>query len=168
MNYSYNQWNNGCPSDGMCLFVCFYVFVCLFGCLFVCLFGWLFVCSPVVVEHEQSRVVWSNRWIHLNDIAWPVGQLLSLISMILKRSRTAFTAAIVSSKYWSFPLRAFCSQFLLFILPKCTQYAKYIYLSPVTSYMFRCLLHHIQVDHYVICSRTVSILQRCDTATCGW
>jgi hypothetical protein len=24
-----------------------------------------------------------------------------------------------------------------------------MYLSPVTSYIFRCLLHHLQTDHYV-------------------
>ena len=28
-----------------------------------------------------------------------------------------------------------------------------VYLSPVTSYMFRCLLHHFQGDHCVICSK---------------
>jgi hypothetical protein len=27
---------------------------------------------------------------------------------------------------------------------KCTQYVKYIYLSPGTSYMFQCLSHHLQ------------------------
>ena len=30
---------------------------------------------------------------------------------------------------------------------------KYIYLSPVTSYMFRCLLHHLQGDHCLTCSK---------------
>jgi len=35
----------------------------------------------------------------------------------------------------------------------------YIYLSPFTSYKFRCLLHHLQGDHCVTCSRTVCFLQ---------
>jgi hypothetical protein len=56
------------------------------------------------------------------------------------------------------------SQFLLFTSKKCTQYVKYIYLSPMTSYTFRCWLHHLQGDHYIICSRTTrffSVLQYC-------
>ena len=44
---------------------------------------------------------------------------------------------------------------------KCTQYAKHIYLSPITSYTFRCLFHHLQGDHCDTCSRTVCFLQRC-------
>jgi len=46
-----------------------------------------------------------------------------------------------------------CGQFLLFISSKCTSCVKYIYLSPITSYMFRCLLHLLQKDHCIICSR---------------
>ena len=51
---------------------------------------------------------------------------------------------------------------LLFIPSKCTRYVKYIYLSPITSYMFRCLFHHLQGDHsllaqklYTFCNVTV-------------
>jgi hypothetical protein len=33
-----------------------------------------------------------------------------------------------------------------FIPTQYTQYVKHIYLSPVTSYMFLCLLHHLQGD----------------------
>ena len=36
-----------------------------------------------------------------------------------------------------------------------------IYLSPVTSYMFQCLLHHLQGDNCVACSKTVCFLQCC-------
>ena len=32
---------------------------------------------------------------------------------------------------------------------------RYVYVSPVTSYMFRCLLHLLQGDHHVIWSKTV-------------
>ena len=46
------------------------------------------------------------------------------------------------------------------IANKCTQYDKYICLSPFTSYMFRCLLHHLQGDHCVACSKTICLLQR--------
>jgi len=52
-------------------------------------------------------------------------------------------------------------QSLHFIPTKCTWYAKYIYLSPITSYIFRCLLHHLQEDHCVTCSKTVCIVQCC-------
>jgi hypothetical protein len=48
-----------------------------------------------------------------------------------------------------------------FIPTKCTLYVKYIYLSPVTSYMFRCLLHHLQGDHCVTCSKSLRLLQCC-------
>jgi len=54
-----------------------------------------------------------------------------------------------------------CSQSFLFIPPKRTQYIKYIYLSSTTSYMFWCLLHHLQADHYVTCSKTTFSLQCC-------
>jgi hypothetical protein len=37
----------------------------------------------------------------------------------------------------------------------------YIYLSSITSYMLRCLLHHHQGDHFVICSRTICCFQCC-------
>ena len=40
---------------------------------------------------------------------------------------------------------------------------KHVYLSPVTSYMFRCLLHHLHGDRYVIRSRTVCFLHFCYT-----
>ena len=51
-----------------------------------------------------------------------------------------------------------------FLIPtNCTQYVQYTYLSPVTSYMFRCLLHHLQGDRCVNCSRNESFLQRCYT-----
>ena len=53
-----------------------------------------------------------------------------------------------------------CSQ-SSFIPTKCQQYVKYIYLSPITVYMFRPLLHHLQGDHCVISSRTVCFLQCC-------
>jgi hypothetical protein len=36
-----------------------------------------------------------------------------------------------------------------------------VYLSPITSCMLRCLLHHYQGDHCVIYSRTILFLQRC-------
>jgi hypothetical protein len=50
-------------------------------------------------------------------------------------------------------------QTLPFISTKCTQYVKYMHLSPtVPFYMFRCLLHHLQVHHCVTCSKTVAIL----------
>jgi hypothetical protein len=49
----------------------------------------------------------------------------------------------------------------LFIPPKCTQYVKYIYLSPATSYIFWRLLHHLQADHCVTCSKTIFSLQCC-------
>jgi len=29
----------------------------------------------------------------------------------------------------------------------------------ITSYMFRCLLHHLQGDHYVTCSKIISFLK---------
>jgi len=34
-------------------------------------------------------------------------------------------------------------------------------LSPVTSYMFWCLLCHLQGDHCIICSRTICFLHCC-------
>jgi len=36
----------------------------------------------------------------------------------------------------------------------------YIY-DLITSYMFQCLLHHLQEDHCFICSRTLCFLQCC-------
>jgi len=56
-----------------------------------------------------------------------------------------------------------CSQSLLFVPAKCTQSVKYRYISPVTSYMFRCLLNHLQGDHCVSCSKTIFFLQCCYT-----
>jgi hypothetical protein len=53
------------------------------------------------------------------------------------------------------------NQFLLFISTKCTPYTKYKYLSSITSYMFRCLLHYLQTDDCVTCSTTVCSLQCC-------
>jgi len=51
-------------------------------------------------------------------------------------------------------------QSLLFIPTKRTQYDKYMYSSPFTSHMFRCLLHHLQGDHCVICkTKTIWFLQ---------
>jgi hypothetical protein len=52
------------------------------------------------------------------------------------------------------------SQSLPFIPTKHTQYVKYIYLSPVTSYMFRCLLHSLQGDHCFTCSKAISVLKK--------
>ena len=54
-----------------------------------------------------------------------------------------------------------CNQSLPFVPTKCTQYVKYRYVSPITSYMFRCLLHPLQEDHYVSCSKTIFFLQCC-------
>ena len=51
------------------------------------------------------------------------------------------------------------NQSLHFIPTKWTQYVKYIYLSPITSNTFRCLLHHLQGDHYVTFSKTICFLQ---------
>ena len=48
-----------------------------------------------------------------------------------------------------------CSQSLPFVPTKCTQYVKHRYISPITSYMFRCVLHLLQEDHYVSCSKTI-------------
>ena len=67
---------------------------------------------------------------------------------------------------WNLNFEAFhtvhsCSQSLLFIPTKCTYYVKYIYLSPTTSYMFWCLLHHLQENHCVTCSKNVCFLQCC-------
>jgi hypothetical protein len=42
-----------------------------------------------------------------------------------------------------------------------TLYFKYIYLSPIISYMFRCLLQHLQVDQCFTCSKTIYFLQCC-------
>ena len=42
---------------------------------------------------------------------------------------------------------------------KCTQYVKHVYLSPITSYTFRCLLHHFQGDHCITYSKTTCSLQ---------
>jgi len=36
---------------------------------------------------------------------------------------------------------------------------KYIYLSPVTSYTFWCLLHHLQEDYCVTCLKTMCFMQ---------
>ena len=47
---------------------------------------------------------------------------------------------------------------IYFFVPiKCTQYVTYMYLSPVTSYMFLCLLHHIQGDNCVTCSKICTL-----------
>ena len=46
-------------------------------------------------------------------------------------------------------------QVLLFIPTKSTQYIKYIYLSPITSYIFRCSLRHLQGEYCFICSRNI-------------
>ena len=54
-------------------------------------------------------------------------------------------------------------QSLLFIPTRRTFYVKYIYLSPITSYMFRCLLYHFQGGHCVTCSKTVCCVQCCYT-----
>ena len=59
--------------------------------------------------------------------------------------------------FWSFPLRAFFQSITSFITTKCT-YIKYIYLSSFTSYMFRCLLHHLQGDNFITCSKTIYFL----------
>jgi hypothetical protein len=40
-------------------------------------------------------------------------------------------------------------QSLLFFPTKCTYCVKYVYLSPGTSYVFRCLLHHLQAENCV-------------------
>jgi hypothetical protein len=39
-----------------------------------------------------------------------------------------------------------CTQSLLCIPTKPTQYVKYIYLSPIKLYLFRCTLRHLQED----------------------
>ena len=54
----------------------------------------------------------------------------------------------------------FC-QSLLYIPTKCTQHVTHIYLSPITSYMFWCLLHHLKGNHCVSCSKTTCFLQFC-------
>ena len=38
----------------------------------------------------------------------------------------------------------------------------YIYIKPITSYMFRCLLHHLQGDHCVTCTRTICFFPMSD------
>jgi len=52
-----------------------------------------------------------------------------------------------------------CGQSLLFIPTTCTQYIKYTYLSPIISYMFRCLLHHLQAEHCITWSKSVCFWQ---------
>ena len=52
-----------------------------------------------------------------------------------------------------------CRSFL-FISTKRTKYIKYIYLSPFLYYTFRCLLHNLQGDNCITCSKTVYILQK--------
>jgi hypothetical protein len=49
-------------------------------------------------------------------------------------------------------------RFLLFIPTKLINYVKYIYLLPIICYMFHRLLHHLQGDNCIICSRTVCFL----------
>jgi hypothetical protein len=50
------------------------------------------------------------------------------------------------------------------------QRVKHIYLLPVASYKYQCMLFHLQGDHYVICSKIVRFLQCCYigcTVTCN-
>jgi len=69
-------------------------------------------------------------------------------------------AAIVIS-YEAFHTAHTCIQSVPFIATKCTQFVKYINISPFTPYMFRCLLHHLQGDHCVTCSKTIYFLLCC-------
>jgi hypothetical protein len=60
--------------------------------------------------------------------------------------------------FLSFPHRAL--YFFLFQI-NAHNMLKYIYLSPITSYIFRRLLHLLQEDHCVTCSKTTCFLQCC-------
>ena len=60
----------------------------------------------------------------------------------------SFSAFLQSVSSFTFKLNAYKT--LIYI---------YIYIPPITSYIFRCLLHHLQWDQCIICSKTVYILQ---------
>jgi hypothetical protein len=113
----------------------------------------------------------------------PQSQMSSLVACHVTFNQTnehlphACTAyfSIVRSKSWV-SKGHFCStisnsilltnnydQSLLFIPAKWTKHVKYLYMysSPITSYIFRYLLHHLQGDHYVICLKTICFLQCC-------
>jgi len=52
--------------------------------------------------------------------------------------------------HFFFSVKLILDKSLLFIPNKRTKYIKHIYLTPVTSYMLRRLLHHLQGDHCVM------------------
>jgi len=65
-------------------------------------------------------------------------------------------------KFWSSPHRPFLQSVTSFYTNyKYTQHVKYIYLSPITSYMFRWLLHYLQGDPFVIVQKLYAF---CSTA----
>jgi hypothetical protein len=65
------------------------------------------------------------------------------------------------AQFEAFHVVRFCSHSLVFIPIKFTSYVQYIYLSSITSYMFRCFLYHLQGDHCITWSETVCFWQCC-------
>ena len=112
------------------------------------------------IQHLSSRNLTQN-W----DAA-PYFNALEKLEFIVENISTNYSNqgnCKIRENFQAFHTVRSCSLSLLFIPTKCTQYIKYIYSSPFTSYMFRCLLHHLQAHHSVNCSVSVCFLQRCHT-----
>jgi hypothetical protein len=87
-----------------------------------------------------------------------------------------FHAKLGREVFLSFPLRAFWQSVTSFIPTKWKWYVKYIYLLPITSYIFRCLLHHIRETIallvqklYAFCSVVTQVVHnRCNSLNEPW
>jgi hypothetical protein len=114
------------------------------GIVWLSVFFHLFVFKRAISFRELDSEVRCGQTVHYRNIHISVRLNPSYLDSLLL-SLSSFDICV--------------GQFLPLLPTKSTQYVKYTYLSHVTSCIFRCLLHHLQGDHCVICSRTVHVLQ---------
>jgi hypothetical protein len=102
--------------------------------------------------------------LRLAGAGWNCSSVLLLLIASCQRTCMTYTVAVCTVKncwWWTEELSETCS-----FIPKINltnQFIQLVLLWENTSYVFRCLLHDLQADHCLTCSRTVFILLCCCT-----